>query len=451
MKQSRLPSFLLLNFCLTILFSGCISDHCERTMTYTTLEPVYMSYEEMRAAVKTSAPRDLKVPGKIYFYHQYILISEVNEGIHIIDNQNPSNPQAISFIEVPGNHDLAVKGNILYADSYIDLVAIDITSPTNAFEVDRQEEVFPYYADYNGFWADETQGVIQDWKLVEKTETLNCADENVNIPFAWGCVGCSGGPIPFGARDELALSSFMNTNSNNFATTNGIPQTGAELPSGIGGSLARFTLYQDFLYAVTDQDLIVFDISAVDNPKPSSRIDIGWQIETIFPLRDKLFIGSQFGMFIYDLSNPQAPSYVSEFQHVRSCDPVVVEGDYAYVTLREGTNCPGGTNQLDVVDIATITNPRLVTSYPMFNPHGLGIRNSTLFLCDGEAGLKVFDASDVNRITQNQLAHFDNIHALDVIPLNNLLLLIGEDGFYQYDYSNVKDIQQLSHIPIIKN
>ncbi|MDP4662451.1 MAG: hypothetical protein NWS74_02205, partial [Salibacteraceae bacterium] len=163
----------------------------------------------------------------------------------------------------------------------------------------------------------------------------------------------------------------------------------------------------------------------------------------------KLFVGTTTGMMIYDLANPMSPAFLTTFTHASSCDPVVVEGDIAYVTLRSGTECQGFTNQLDVINVSDFSNPSLIKSYPMTNPHGLGIDNGTLFICDGDAGLKVFDASDANRIDENELSHFENINAYDVIPLGNVLLMVGADGFYQYDYSDVQNIQLLSVIPVI--
>jgi hypothetical protein len=46
------------------------------------------------------------------------------------------------------------------------------------------------------------------------------------------------------------------------------------------------------------------------------------------------------------------------------------------------------------------------------------------------------------------LARYNNINAYDVIPFNNTLMLIGSDGFYQYDYSNLDSIFLLSYIPV---
>jgi len=84
----------------------------------------------------------------------------------------------------------------------------------------------------------------------------------------------------------------------------------------------------------------------------------------------------------------------------------------------------------------------------MTEPYGLGIDNSTLFICEGEQGLKVFDASNPMEITSNILAEFSDIHAYDVIPLSSYLFTIGEDGFYIYDYSNLSDINLLGSLPI---
>jgi hypothetical protein len=124
---------------------------------------------------------------------------------------------------------------------------------------------------------------------------------------------------------------------------------------------------------------------------------------------------------------------------------------YAYVTLRSGTACQGFTNQLEVIDISDLRTPSLVKVYPMQNPHGLGIDNGTLFICEGEYGLKVFDAKNVTTIDQGLLAHFKDKDAYDVIPLGNILVVIGKDGLYQYDYSDPKNLKLLSVIPVVKS
>ena len=192
----------------------------------------------------------------------------------------------------------------------------------------------------------------------------------------------------------------------------------------------------------------VYDINDAKNPQPGEVISSGRNVETLFPMDGKLFVGTTSGMLIYDLSNPASPNFISAFNHSTQCDPVVVQGDIAYVTLRSGNNCGGWNDQLDVIDISDITKPTLIKTYPMTNPHGLGIDGSALFICDGAAGLKVFDATNSHEIDQNLIAEFPDIQAMDVIPMGNVLLMIGDDGLYQYNYSDLENIELLSHISV---
>jgi hypothetical protein len=177
----------------------------------------------------------------------------------------------------------------------------------------------------------------------------------------------------------------------------------------------------------------IFDITAASNPVPWSNQSIGFGIETIFSHNQYLFIGSQNGIFIYDNSNPQFPAQVGSLLHARSCDPVVVEGDFAYVTLRSGTACSGTSNQLDIISIATISLPVLVRSYAMQQPSGLGVDNGKVFVCDGIAGLKVLNVSDPLNILS--IDRVDAQNCFDVIPAGGRLVVSGSNGLYQYDYA----------------
>lgn len=441
MKNS-ITTFTIAIAVLSLFLSGCIQDKCEQTLTYYTYQPVYKSYETIRAAVKSEAPRDLVTPGKMYFKDAFIFVSEVNEGIHIINNIDPSNPENVGFISVPGNHDISIKGNILYADSYVDLVAIDITDVNNIVEAGRTVNVFPYGWHHDGLWADPDSGIAVDFVETEIVETVDCGNNGGGI-FALENTF---------TRDQAVFMGGFASNSTVALSAPGGSSGNAELSTGIGGSLARFTIVNDVLYVVTWTDIEVFDISNLTSPQSVREVPIGWDIETIFPNGNNLFIGSMSGMHVYSIENPTNPTFVTQVSHFRSCDPVVVEGDYAYVTLKSENNvnsrCQGFTNQLDVINISNLSQAFVEYTYTMTGPSGLGIRNGTLFICDGDAGLKVYDASDVSKINSNKIAEFGDIKVFDVIPLNNLLLAIGEDGLYQYDYSNLEDIKLLSFIEV---
>jgi len=124
-----------------------VNGTCISTSSYRS--PVYLSYTDLRSAVKVSEARALTSVSRIYLYDNYIFANELNEGIHIIDNSIPSAPKKLGFIEIPGNQDIAVRDNSLYADSYIDLVTIDISDIDNVREIARIEDVFPYNSRQN--------------------------------------------------------------------------------------------------------------------------------------------------------------------------------------------------------------------------------------------------------------------------------------------------------------
>ncbi len=210
--------------------------------------------------------------------------------------------------------------------------------------------------------------------------------------------------------------------------------------SGKGGSMARFTIVDNYLYTVTnpggrwESELTIFDISNEAQPVEANKKTIPNYVETIFPTDTLLFFGTRTGMLIYSVKNPANPSYISEYAHIYSCDPVVVQKKLAYVTLNsESSWCGRNNNRLDIIDISDVYNPKTVAEYPMSAPRGLGIDGYTLFVCD--RGLKAYNIGQNSNI---ELIDKFDIDGYDVIPYNGYLLMIGEEGFYQYKYDTNK-------------
>ena len=216
--------------------------------------------------------------------------------------------------------------------------------------------------------------------------------------------------------------------------------------TGTGGSMARFAIVNNTLYTLSSDKLYLFDISTSETPVQSSKILLGNAAETIFPYNRKLFFGTQTGLLIFDDSIPTKPTFISKYDHITSCDPVAVNGNYAYVTLRSGTRCWRGVNQLEIIDLKDLTNPILFNSFSMRNPHGLGIDNNILFLCDGDAGLKIYAVSSPGTLVI--LAEYPGVNTYDVIPNKTSLVMTGDSGIYQYDYSDMKNIHLISTIPV---
>ena len=421
--------FIFLSLFILVIINSCMDEYTEE---FTANSPVYMAYDDLRDAVKRTTSRELVNPGKIYFKDGYIFINESLKGVHIINNTDPRNPQNIGFIEIPGNADIAIKENTLYADSYIDLVAIDISNLNNIREVSRIEKVFPYTTppiddDYPMAKVDEEKGVVLEWEIKKVRQKMEYQYY----------------PVYYFARAEMDMAT-------NSAGVFGGSQSGSTF--GVGGSMARFGLYKDYLYTVDNNTLYMFDVKIPATPTSLGSQGVGWQVETMFIYDNHMFFGTTTGMEIFNLDVPTVPKYVTRFWHATSCDPVVISNGYAYITLRGGRTCNNNNiNRLDVVKLSSdYKTNTLIASYGMSGPYGLGIDGQTLFVCDGDAGLKIYDVTDKSHVDSNMLARFTNINTYDVIPFNKYLFMVGKDGFYQYDYSNLKNIYQVSFIPVKK-
>ena len=393
--------------------------------------PVYMSYDELRTAVSDGQNVDLKNPGKIYFKDNYIFIVEELKGIHVFDNTDPSSPVKKVFVNLPGVVDISISGYIMYADSYVDLVVLDVQNIDNIHEVGRVKDILPYIVPPSGndfplALVDQKRGVVIGWELKTIKEKV------------------SQNPYPYPVFWEKGVY-YDRVNAGGAST--GVSGSGV----GVGGSMARFGISDKVLYVLDQNSIKIFDITNKTNPVKFNDIYPGWDIETMYLTDNNMFLGTTSGMVIYDISIPLSPEYKTFFLHARSCDPVIVDDTLAYITLRTGTNCGGSMNSLSVVNISDLNAPRLVMAYAMTNPHGLGKSGDLLFICDGSAGLKIYDANVPEKITDHLVCSYPGINAYDVIPVGNVLVMIGDNGLYQYNYSSIQNITLLSSILVVSD
>jgi len=420
MKSKIVPILIILT--LSLIFLASCEDTTYRE--YYGYAPVYMSYDELRNSIVAKDNVPLENPGKIYFKDDYIFIIEELKGIHVFDNHNPSSPLEKPFVNVPGVVDMVIKDNYLYADSYVDLVVLDVSDAQNIKEAGRLKDILPYTippltaTDFQMGNVDKKKGLVTGWEL--KTIRERTYDNQDNYPV-------------FTLRASMANDAF-------YKSSGGVSSGGV----GVGGSMARFGIMGKVLYVLESNRLNILDISNGKAPSKISEIYPGNGIETMFLANKTMFLGTTTGMIIYDIYEPKTPVKKSTYSHLRSCDPVIVDDTLAYVTLRSGTNCWGNVNCLDVINIRDLSLPSIVKSYPLTKPFGLGKDGDLLFICD--AGLKVFDASDPKDIANHLIFTYSAINSFDVIPIGKVLILIGDDGLFQYDYSNVKNISLLSSI-----
>lgn len=396
-------------FCILTVITlwSCSKDKVEYEII-NVATPEIMSKVEFRNSIEILSPQNIEEAGKIYTYNNYIFVNDEFKGLHVLDNSNPSNPRQISYIKIPGNIDISIKNDYLYADSSIDLVVFNISNINSIQLVERLEDVFSVY----------------DYQIPIEAQDVNFNnfDFETQVIVGW--------TVAQELREIKIEGDIMTLESGNNSII------------GVGGSLARFQIVDNYLYTVGSYEMTIFNIANLNQPVLENTQYSGWNIETMFQADGYLYLGSTNGMYIYSLDNPSSPEYVSEFVHWEGCDPVVVDGNFAYLTLRGGNLCGQQESVLEIIDISNKSNPERVAFYSLDNPYGLGIKDDLLFICDGTSGLKVFDKT--NPLEIELLNQYQDIQSKDVIPLENVLIMIGDDILYQYEYTD-QGIQLISN------
>ena len=394
-----------------VFFQSCTKDFGTIEVSYKKATAVYGDIEAIRNTPLMEGTRPITNAGKIFVAENLLLIGEEGAGIHIVDNADPKNPSNLSFLNIPGNREFYVEGNTLYAESHYDMLKIDISNKSQPRIVSRVENAF---ADAEQFKNDKGEVLIK-FDFEDVTETVS-ADNEIHQQI-WG---------------EQAY--YYYDFANQLIPPSQVPVSFAGNSSASIGSVNRIAVVENHIYVITRNSITPFE----DNGQLTvfNEVYANSGMETIYPDGDKLYIGTQNSMEIFDINNPTAPSWSSSFWHATSCDPVLPSGEVAYVTLRTGDvgDCPGDENALLVLNVRNASNPTQLQEIEMESPYGMTIVGSKLYVGEGSNGLKIFNIEDKQNITLDTWE--PNIEAYDIIyhPTNpNLILIAGPVGISQYE------------------
>src|SRR5690606_17706342 len=166
-------SILFLASIFTIALSSCVFGELDDSARYhippntSKYVPIVMKRSDLDGSIKFSDVKPMDNAGKIYVKDQYIFIVDKYKGVHVYNNQNPTSPVEISFLQIPGATDIAIRDQIYYVNQVTDLVAIDIHIPTNQATVTKRlPNMFPQMYSPDGYWFQvEDDEIIVDWKL----------------------------------------------------------------------------------------------------------------------------------------------------------------------------------------------------------------------------------------------------------------------------------------------
>lgn len=244
-----------------------------------------------------------------------------------------------------------------------------------------------------------------------------------------------------------------------FFSCTDITEVDVNADSAISGKYNTMRVVGDYIYAVTDTELITIDKSDSEFPVEIDRHELGGQIENLYAAEQALFIGSETDMHIFELKTNGIPELRSSTEHidfadepVEVCDPVIAEKDIAYVTLSSeqpdnSIPCGGTTqvNELKIYNVADLGSPKLVETIAMDSPQGLAIDGDLLFITNLNTGTDVYRVDHQGNVKLE--SHIEG-GAHDVIALNNKVMIVSKTEINQYDYSNVQDITHYGTIAL---
>jgi hypothetical protein len=342
--------------------------------------------------VPAATPTGLVSPLNMTLSNQTLFVSDQFTGVHVYDVADPAAPRAVTTIALEANRGTAVKDDILYASERdnVNVYRREGDTFTLVTVLEPQGDGGHHYfeAPPNPGFGDDSSG--------------------------FGCL-CS---------------------SNDYVT--------APMPASSGSSYATFAVIDHYLYRADYFTLVTYDIARPDAPQEVSRTNFGSMIETIYPTEHYLFLGGTQGMSIFDRSNPGWPHAIASVTHFRACDPVVVSGSVAYVTLRGGNACGDTRDVLLTINIADPSYPVIAAEKDMATPFGLAVREPFLYISTGQNGYTLFD---VTRPTEpSPLGAWGDWPTRDFLWAGDFLYVLGVDDLRIYNVSDPKTPVLLSTI-----
>lgn len=315
-----------------------------------------------------------------------MLASDINSGLKIYSVKDPTNPTHLTTIQLDGNSGSAMKGNLIFANSWDGIYAFKLNSDLSYDTLSVIKKSY-YWDDIDYIPSHESSGFF----------------------------GC--------------------TRSVDYAATSGT----MDGSTGTGGSYALFAVKDTFLYYLDDYEVVTMSIASEDTLVELHRTYVDWQAETLFPSGKFLYLGGASGMYILSLENPAVPMMVGSMQHFTAYDPVVVRDSTAFVTLRSETR-----NVLLTVNVKDPTNPKLIKEYNATTPYGLSVNDSLLYVSNGYNGFTLYNVSNPENVSV--LKTWPSTITKDFIWYDDLLYSMGFSSFSIYNVSDPMNPVLLSTI-----
>jgi len=363
----------------------------------------------------------------------YAYVASGSDGLRIIDVSDPANPTEVGFFDTRGySNGVALSGDHAYITVATEgLRIIDVSNPANPTQVgffDTVEgTVFPIFdlafdvavsGDF-AYVTDQTDGV----RIINVSDPANPAEVGFfdNDTSSFRQVAVIGDFVYITEGGGLRIIFVANPAS---------PiEVGFLKLRGFGHTV---TVDGNTAYVADTIGMRIIDVSNFSSPNVIGFFETGADPYGITVSGDYAYLAASLaGLQIFDVSNPQNPTFVSSFSYESCFDcgrDVALKGDLVYLVGEVG---------LRIINVSDPTNPAEIGAIVTGGfPNAVAVSENYAYVADvGGGGLRIFDVSSPQNPTE--VGFFANAIAQDVVVRGNLAYVAGFDaGLRIIDVSN---------------
>lgn len=138
--------------------------------------PVYLP-ESQLSDIRNLPPQPVQQSGSIFLLDTLFFMVEFKKGIHVYRIGDSADVRELTFFNIPAVTEFSISGDRLYADSWRDLLTIDISNLYQIRLLNRQVRVIEpllFPPQYDGFFecVEETKGAVVGWEDAELDNAL---------------------------------------------------------------------------------------------------------------------------------------------------------------------------------------------------------------------------------------------------------------------------------------
>lgn len=169
--MSLLNTSRLIPLLATLLLAICLGSCTQRSLFLPSGEGKRPIYAPLSALddIQVLPPQPVAESGPIFLLDTLFFMVEQYQGIHVFSVADPAEPVALAFWQIPALTGFTISNGRLFADSWRDLIVLDITNIADIQLLSRQSGTFSpllFPPLFNGIFecVDESKGAVVGWE-----------------------------------------------------------------------------------------------------------------------------------------------------------------------------------------------------------------------------------------------------------------------------------------------